>query len=508
MESERKLIDFMKNHWSALEPGQPFTPGWAIEATCEHLQAVTECQIKRLLINVPPGCTKSMSTSVFWPAWEWGPRQLPHHRFILAAHEQNLAIRDNVRSRDLMLDESYQEHWGDNVRFKGDVNSKIYYENQSTGWRMASSVGSGLTGYRGDRLILDDPHSIKKADSDAFREEVLRWFAETLPTRLNKANESAIVVIMQRVHERDVSGLILAEELGYEHLMLPMEYEQERACYTIVKPSYIKEPKLERVVWDEHHKAWHPNELGTSLKYKVDKRNIDGELLWPERFDRESTESLKKALRSWGGSYAEAGQLQQRPAPRGGGMFQKDDWQFVDKAPEGGRTVRGWDLAGTDSKTNKNAAWTVGLKMRLVEGSIYILDVDRRQVGPSAVEKMIKANAQMDGHSCTQDFPQDPGQAGKAQKVAIGKLMHGFNFQFSPESGSKEDRATPLAAQVEIKNVYLVRGPWNNSFINEGSLFPNGQFKDQIDAASRAYYALNRKRRTLVGVAPTIIPSS
>lgn len=510
MESEQNLLDFMTNGWKALEPGMPFVTGWAVQATCEHLQAVTDGEIKRLLINVPPGCTKSMTTSVFWPAYEWGPRGLNHFRYILAAHEQNLAIRDNVRSRDLMQNEWYQKNWGENVQFKGDVNSKLYFENMATGWRMASSVGSGLTGYRGDRLILDDPHSIKKADSEAFREEVLRWFAETLPTRLNRPSESAIVVIMQRVHERDVSGLILAEELGYEHLMLPMEYEADRCCYSKVMPKYIEAPTKELVIWDNVRKAWTPSPEGKieDARYKVDPRTEDGDLLWPERFSRESVDSLKKALRSWGGSYAEAGQLQQRPAPRGGGMFKKSDFQMVDHAPEGGRTVRGWDLAGTDKKANKNAAFTVGLKMRLVEGSIYILDVDRRQVSPSGVEKMIKTNAQLDGFGIMQDFPQDPGQAGKAQKLALGKLLHGFQFCFSTESGSKEDRAQPLAAQAEIQNVYLVKGDWNTQFINEASMFPNGQFKDQIDAASRAYYCLLRKRRAIIGAAPRVITDS
>jgi predicted phage terminase large subunit-like protein len=370
---------------------------------------------------------------------------------------------------------------------------------------MASSVGSGLTGYRGDRLILDDPHSIKKADSEAFREEVLRWFAETLPTRLNNANESAIVVIMQRVHERDVSGLILAEELGYEHLMLPMEYEAERACYSTVKPKYIKAPTKTKVIWDSNYKAWRQDPNGTEWRYKVDPREDDGDLLWPERFDRPSTESLKKALRSWGGSYAEAGQLQQRPAPRGGGMFQKDDFGIVQVAPEGGKTVRGWDLAATDTKTRKGAPFTVGLKMRMVGGKVYILDIDRKQVGPSGVEIMIKSNAQMDGFGVLQDLPQDPGQAGKAQKMTIAKLLHGYQFSITTESGSKEDRARPFAAQVESGNVILVAGEWNQQFLNEAALFPNGQFKDQIDAASRAYYALIRRRQGMIGAAPTLV---
>ena len=99
MESEASLLGFIKNGWNALEPSQPFVSGWAVEATCEHLEAVTNKEIRRLLINVPPGCTKSMTTSVYWPAWEWGPKNMPSHRFILAAHEQSLAVRDNVRSR-------------------------------------------------------------------------------------------------------------------------------------------------------------------------------------------------------------------------------------------------------------------------------------------------------------------------------------------------------------------------------------------------------------------------
>ncbi len=516
VESERKLIDFIKNGWHQLEPGSPFVPGWAVEATCDHLQAVADGEIRRLLINVPPGCTKSMTCSVFFPAWEWGPRNHPSYRYILAAHEKDLATRDNVRCRDLLQDQWYQGHWGDRVQIKADDSGKEKYENTKTGWRKASSVGSGLTGWRGDRIILDDPHSIKKADSDAFREDVLRWFSETLPTRLNKPSESAIIVIMQRVHERDVSGLILAEELGYEHLMLPMEFEIERRSYSVVKPSYIKDPQLVKVVWNKNEKAWRPwvegdvDEEGvplpTKLKFASDARTVDGELLWPERFTALSVDELKKALRAWGGSYAEAGQLQQRPAPRGGGMFQKDDWQYVDRVPENAvRRVRGWDLAATERKEKKSAAFTASCRMSMHDGKIYIEDVDRGQLGPSAVEKRIQSLAARDGWSVMQDFPQDPGQAGKVQKVAIGKLLHGYSFTFSPESGSKENRADPLAAQAEIHNVYLVRGHWNSAFINEASLFPNGQFKDQIDAASRAYGCLISKRKRLVGAAPVVV---
>jgi predicted phage terminase large subunit-like protein len=395
-----------------------------------------------------------------------------------------------------MTSEWYQNKWGDHVELKVDENGKEYYVNIKTGWRKSSSCKSGLTGYRGDRLLLDDPHSVKGGDSDAEREETLRWFAETLPTRLNNANESVIIVIMQRVNENDVSGLIIAEELGYEHLMLPMEYEPERCCYSIIKPKYIQVPKKEIVLWDKDSHSWKAsksqniNEDGAEVRWKADPRVEDGELLWPDRFNEDAVESLKKALRSHGGGYAEAGQLQQRPAPRGGGMFKLGDWQYCDASdvPKGGREVRGWDLAATDSKTNKNAAYTACGKVKIVDGSVYILDVKRKQEGPAGAEAMFKMVADEDGKRCIQDFPQDPGQAGKAQRLSICKVLQGYDFKCSPETGSKKMRATPLAAQVENKNVYLVRGHWNSDFTKEASMFPTGKFKDQIDAVTRAYH--------------------
>ena len=509
-ESEKSLLGFIRCGWKALEPGQSFVSNWGLEAICDHLEAVTRGEIKRLLINVPPGCTKSMSTNVFWPAWEWGPIGLPHYRYISFSHEQNLATRDNVRCRNLIQSEWYQALWGDQFGFKHDQNAKVYYENDKTGWRQSCAARS-LTGRRGDRVIGDDPHSVHGADSDAEREEVLQICSETVPTRLNNQAESAIVYIMQRVHERDVSGLILSSEMDYEHLMLPMEFESSRRCYSIVKPSYIKNPKLQTVYYDNKEKAWSAEkpekvvDIKSAKRYNVDKRKEDGELLDPKRFPKQAVEELKSALRSWGGTYAEAGQLQQRPAPRGGGMFQRDDFQYADNLKDFKfrRIVRGWDFAASD---RKQSPYTVGVKMGLtIENDIVIIDVERFRKRPGAVERSIKATATSDGRSVFIDMPQDPGQAGKSQKAAFAKLLHGFNVSFSPESGSKEQRANPLSAQCEAGNVVLLRAPWNDVFIQEAAVFPNGEFKDQIDAASRAYSNLIRKRKRRTGSAPKTI---
>ena len=530
LDCESSLLKFIKQGWDSVEPGSHLYIPWSLEAICEHLEAVTSGQLTRLLINVPPGFSKSMSTNVFWPSWEWGPKKLAHHRFISAAHEQGLSIRDMVRGRDLMLSEWYQERWGlavgewadfpswdaGNWEFKGDANAKVEYHNNLTGWRKASSTGSGLTGYRGDRLLLDDPHAVRDLESEAERENALRWFAETLPTRLNNPAPtpsnplaSAIVVIMQRIHERDVSGLILKEDLGYEHLCLPMEYESQRRCFTSVPRKGLPTEKVAKFKRDgDPVPRWvTPEELTAALtesplapedrlgefaeRTSWDIRTEENELLDPIRFPQVAVEQLKDAFRSWGGTYAEAGQLQQRPAPRGGGMFQRKDFHFLDQTPDGISWIRGYDLAST---REPNSPWTVGCKLGVdKEKRIIICDVDRRRATPGEVDDMMKQLAEQDGTAVEIDFPQDPGQAGKSQVSYIKKQLMGYSAWSSPESGSKSDRAKPLAAQAEGGNLYLVRGPWNDAFINEACGFPNGEFKDQIDAASRAFARANRK---------------
>tara|TARA_R110002167_G_scaffold93122_2_gene249807 strand:+ start:5594 stop:7096 length:1503 start_codon:yes stop_codon:yes gene_type:complete len=468
--AEGSLLEFVKAGWHTLEPGTEFVYGWAVEAMAEQLEAVTRGETRRLLINVPPGCTKSMLVNVFWPAWEWGPRNMPDYRYINASYGADLSIRDNMRCRDLIQSEWYQANWGDKFQMKGDQNAKILYENDRTGWRFAASVGKGITGRRGDRIIVDDPHSVENVESDVVRERALRWFFETLSSRFNKLDESALVVIMQRVHDRDLSGAILSKDLGYTHLCLPMEYEA-----------------------DHPHKSTH----------FTDPRTEDGELLWPERFSPRAVEEQKQTFRAWGGTYAEAGQLQQRPVPRGGGMFKRDDFEIIDHIPAHITVVaraRGWDLAATDSK---RAAHTVGAKLaKLSDGRIVIEDIVRGQWGPAEVEAKLLACANVDGPGIVQFIPQDPGQAGKSQVRAFAAMLEGFNARFSPESGDKETRAMPYAAQVEVGNACLIRAPWNDAFLAEAALFPAGQFKDQIDAVTRAYDWILQNRAPNIATIP------
>lgn len=489
LDSEDSLIDFIKLCWHVLEPGREFSYNWHIEAVCEHLEAVTRGEITRLLINVPPGSMKSLTTNVFWPAWEWGPRGGASNRYVNASYSQDLATRDNRKCRLLIGSPFYQSLWGDKFQIDPDQDSKIKYENNKTGFKFATSVGGIGTGERGDRFIVDDPHNAKDTESDLKREAACTWFTESVTTRVNSPEKSAIIVIMQRLHERDVSGVIFEKDMGYDHLCIPMEFEPERRCYSLIKPKYM-ETKPEEVFYHFREKAWrdHPDDDAVKqriqTRYNIDPRKEDGDLMWPHHMTAGALKRDKNAM----GEYATAGQFQQRPAPRGGGIIDAGKLQIVDIPPKEGIRVRAWDLA---TSVRKNSPYTVGARLCIdTMGRIYIEDIVRQRVGPDELENLIKTTAQRDGKLLPIDLPQDPGQGGKFQISYLGRQLQGYVFRSSLESGSKEQRAMPFASQVSIGNVFMLRGVWNRDFIGEAAVFPAGQFKDQIDAVSRAYSSL------------------
>lgn len=486
--AEYSLYEFTKQAWHVLHPSTPFVHGWAIQAIAEHLQAVTEGRIKRLLINVPPGCTKSMLANVMLPAWEWGPFGMPHMQYINASYDKRLAVRDMLHTRDLISSEWYQERWP--IEWKDDDRGKEKFSNTERGFRYAASVGSGLTGWRGQRFIIDDPHSVQMADSETEREAALTWFTETTPTRFTDPKNPVYIVIMQRLHSNDISGLIankLLESQDWTHLSLPMECELKYRSYTKLKPRhYDAKPERVKRIQDPGDNSWRyvPDENG-EIMYCQDPRTEEGELLWPERYDEKSVRDLKVQLSVKGGNYAVAGQLQQRPVSREGGLFRPTKIAIVDE-PIQGIAIRGWDLAASTTDTSPFSA---GAKLILgTDGRLCIAHMAVVRATADQVRMKIRETAEVDGVNCAISIPQDPGQAGKAQVLQFAKDLHGFDCRFSTESGSKVSRAEPFAAQVNAGNVVMVRGPWNDALLSELQLFPGSDYKDQVDALSRAYH--------------------
>lgn len=304
-----------------LEPGQPYKHGWHIDALCEHAEAVLDGRILRFLGNVPPGTMKSMIFSVFLNAYAWGPKNLPHLRFLATSHNERNATRDNLKCRRLIESDWYQSMWGDRVKLTSDQNAKTKFENTATGFR-ESTPFSSMTGVRADIVVLDDPMSVDDAMSDQVRESINLTFKESLPTRLNNPDSSAIIVIMQRLHEEDTSGIILEGDFGYEHLCLPMRFDPDRRCET-------------------------------SIGF-ADPRTEEGELLFPDRFPEWVVDRDETIM----GPVATAGQMQQSPIPRGGSILKREYWQLWEgeKYPEFEFILASADTAYSKKEENDPSA--------------------------------------------------------------------------------------------------------------------------------------------------------
>jgi predicted phage terminase large subunit-like protein len=469
----RHLNGFVREAWHVLHPAVPYVRNWHIDVICSHLEAISRGDYKkcdpprdnRLLINVPPGSAKSLIVSVFWQAWEWGPYDKPHLQYLTTTYREDYALRDSRKTRDLISSEWYQALWGDRVKLTNLGEHR--FANSEQGYRWAVPFAS-LTSGRGDRLLIDDPHSLDSAESDTDRMRVTRRFRETVHDRLNNPDESAIVLIMQRLHINDLCGVIEQLGLPYTKVILPMEYEPERRCET---------------------------------PFGADPREIAGQLLFPQRWSREVINRDKKASTA----YAWASQKQQRPQPREGGMFKRAWFKFVNAVPAEAKRCRGWDLAATKIKATANPsasgpAYTAGVLMAAYAGKYYVEHVERFRGTPSEVERIIYNRAVCDPQGTFISIPQDPGQSGVMQKEAYAQLLACFSIRFSPESGSKEDRGLPLAAQLELGNVFIVRrgdpdlDAWIEPYIEEFTRFPQG-YKDQVDASTRAFGEVLRRMK-------------
>jgi predicted phage terminase large subunit-like protein len=472
----RTFAGFVRHAWKIIEPGTKLKWNWHLDAMCDHLQAISEGKLKpRLIINVPPGSSKSTIVSVLWQAWEWGPMGRRHLRYVSTSFDLGNVKRDTGKTLDVIRSEWFRTLWPEcTLKTEGVLS----FSNHDTGSRLGVSF-YGVTGKRGDRLIVDDPHSLKGAESEAQRDGAVLAFIEGGLNRINDWETSAVVIVMQRLHELDLTGVLLARNFGFVHLMLPMEFEEDNRCVTPLKVDDGKGGK----------KDW------------TDPRSYDGELLDPVRVPAAANEQNKAT-----GEYAYNGQYQQRPAPREGGMFKVDKLDVVAFAPAGGRPIRGWDLAASK---DRKAAYTAGVKMRRVQGIIYIEDVIRDRWGPAELRTKIREVADADkalNANTLQSLPQDPAAAGKVQKHDLGERLAGLLFKITTEGKlDKVARAEPFAAMVENGSVKLVKGAWNHDYIEEMRTFPAGRYKDQVDASSRAFGEIVSQIEAPVNAGPELV---
>lgn len=467
--ASRKLANYIKLAWHVLEPRTPLVWGWAMDAVAEHLEAVTFGQLTRLLINVPPGFMKSLQTCVFWPSWEWGPRGDPSLRVIGSSHAADFSTRDTGRMRDLVLSPWYQRRWGHVFRVTKEGEQHV--ANDRRGWRKGVPFSS-MTGERADRVIIDDPHSTEGAESDADRKRAVRIFRESVSTRTTDLQAGAIVVIMQRLHEGDISGEILEKEFGYEHLMLPMEYEEN-----------------------------HPHRNTTCIGFE-DPREEEGELLDPVRFPRKDLEG-KDGLKAILGSHAVAGQLQQRPGARGGNIVRRDC--FENRYPVRGtrplRVLQSWDTAGS---TKPTAARSCCLTVGEFEGHLELWHVFS--------ERLRFAQLQAAAEALAEEWRPDVVIV--EGKSTGGPLVDQLEDEttvpvrsWDPGSLDKDARLYVVTPRLEAKVLHLpeTMPPWAETFVERVCAIPTGKDRDEGDALSqllmfvRDHPVPRRSSRVVVG---------
>jgi predicted phage terminase large subunit-like protein len=479
--ARRDLHEFIVQAWHVLEPSAPLVEGIHVQAICEHLQAITEGRIRNLIINVPPGHAKSLLTAVFWPAWAWIDR--PEIRWLFSSYNATLSVRDSLKCRRLIESDWYQERWGCRYQLTGDQNQKQRFENDRTGYRIATSVGGSATGERADIVVVDDPHSVDQAASDAERCTAVEWWNGTMSTRLNNFSKGHKVVIQQRLHEADLTGDLLSKG-GYELLCLPAEFEPDRKCSTSI--------------------GW------------SDPRQEFGELLWPEKMTRQELDEVKITL----GSYRYAGQYQQRPAPADGGLFKRFWWRYwrpkhlelppvpvrlpdgevcsilaVPLPDEFDEMLQSWDLAFKGLDTSD---FVVGQVWGASQADRFLLDQHRDRMD---MPKTVDAIRAMSGKwpEAARKLVEDKAN-GPAVIAALQHEIAGL-IAVNP-AGGKIARAQAISPQCESGNVYLPHpalAPWVEDFIEECAAFPNATHDDQVDAMTQA---LNRQFGGLICSVP------
>lgn len=462
-----RLADFVREAWPIVEP-KALVWERHMDEVCRHLEAVTafvlgdvapaflefldspEDAFRHLIINVPPGTSKSSIVSVIWPAWVWSIHAPA--KFLSGSYSAHVSRRDALRSRLLVESDWYVERWG-NLKPEGDSIpwTASLYVNTKGGLRYSTSVGGQITGFHGDFLIVDDP--IKPLDADAVSgvalTECLTWWNVTMSTRQTNPEKTARVIIMQRLHEADLAGEMAKTGL-YEHLRLPMRFEESDPCRT---------------------------------KIGGDWRTEEGELLAPARYPAHAVRELEKVL----GPMGTASQLQQSPSPAGGAIFHREwmvhRWKVL---PAGLYLIQSWDCRFKEESDSGD--WVVGQVWGIKGGQIFLVDQIRGRMGFTATVQAIKDLSRRWPAArlkLIENKANGPAVVSSLKKQIPGLIL------VEPEGG-KIARANAVTGLWEAGDVLLPEdAPWVGDFVEEHAKFPKAKHDDQVDAGTQALLRLS-----------------
>jgi predicted phage terminase large subunit-like protein len=458
------LATFVRKAWSILNPGAKLVWSWHYDLLCEYLELVKAREVRRLIINVPPRTAKSTIATICFPCWTWSSE--PGHTFLCASYSRDLSTEHSLARRHLLASEWYQKRWGNRFNLGAGQNLKTQFDNDCRGQMIATSVGATTTGKGGDTLIVDDPISADQALSDAERKTAIDWFDGTLRTRLNNPGTGAIVVIMQRLHECDLTGFLLESEPGqWTQLKIPLEAEEEETWQFPRTPRVIVRPP--------------------------------GDVLQPERFTPEVVAGLKSRALIY------AGQYQQRPAPLEGNIIKRQHVRYYGGVePHTGEHDEpvpaefdlefiSADCAFKELRTSDFVAiGRIGVKGR----KRYLLNVINAHLGMSATEAQIRRERAGRRISAilVEDHANGPAVIERLKRNVSGVI------EVNP-AGGKLARFMAAAPEWEAGDWYVDRNAaWTEPLIQQLTTFPNAAHDDMCDMISQAAIWLQSRGQGIV----------
>jgi predicted phage terminase large subunit-like protein len=460
--AEKSLHQFVRVSWPILHPTEKFVDGFHIQAICEHLEALFIGQIKNLLITVAPRSTKSVVSSICWPAWVW--LHDPSFTFMFVSFASHLASDHSVKCRRVIESDWYQRNWSDRFRLTSDQNEKMKFTNDKMGTRAAFGMG-GVTGMGAKAVICDDPNATEDWVSEAKLKTAINTYNSAVRNRVNDPNDARRLIIMQRISAQDLAGEILKEG-GWEYLMLPTQYEPNRS-------------KMTSIGWK-------------------DPRKKPGELLCPQRFNQVEVDALKTKPRIF------QAQHQQNPSNDEGAIFKRGFWRYYSETPQQAAAMMdtviiSMDAAFKDFKTGSMVALHVWGK----KGSNkYLLERRTEHLDFNASVKALALMCQawpMAKAKIVEDKANGPAIINSLRDHIAGIIPW-------PPPGMKMDskvgRALAQQPQHESGNLWLPNPamvPWVNEVVDLMVEFPEGDYDDDVDAMVQALQRFERTEPKVMG---------
>jgi predicted phage terminase large subunit-like protein len=485
LKSQRCKVDyfyFIQEFWDTIVNDPPHW-NWHIPYICSQIERLVHRINKRLprehdlVINLPPGTTKSLICTVFLVPWIW--TNYPYFRIIKVSYSDYLSLEQADLIRDITRSQKYQDMFP-GIRLKkdntGKSNFKVTYkevgEDGYEFWKLgggvlSTSVTAKATGFHAHLKIIDDPLDPYKAHSESELRTCNTWLSQVLSNRVVDKRIVPELIIMQRVHKKDPSGIALEKAKKgkkVKHICLPGDI--------------LSKGNKKRVT---------PKEL-------VPIYQKQGGFLDPVRLDQEALHEQLLNL----GQFGYKSQIDQNPTSPGSGMFQIIKISLINPNEFNEikivRIIRYWDKAGTQD----GGTYTVGVKMaQLKNGHFLIMDVVRGQWGTSRREMIIRETVRLDGPLVPQYIEQEPGSGGKDSAYITKDTLEkmGNKVFLDRPTGDKIYRADPFSVAVNLGYVSIFKGTWNEDFLQELEDFPNTDNKDQVDASSAAYTSLKSSKR-------------